>query len=303
MLFLSFPFPTDEEEGQSMENALLHCVTNALTTMVVERKTGRSLGGFGSNFYRSWVFPLYTPNGHTVLQEFAHDHPFHNGIFVGQHPISARGKIANYWVTPPKRMMNDPVYTRLGRVDAPEMPEAEIFADRVRFTLRSVWRDEQEEPVLAEIRTVDFSMLEDATVCEMTSRKIAAYGPLDIQKTKYGSIGIRVEPRLLASFGGAVLADGNRLGKAADLNLQDSDFIAYENALDEKTRCGVFLCIPAGERGPWFIRDYGMALYNPTARESVQVAEGEEWSVSLRVVAYDNRLTPERINRFLHRGK
>ncbi len=254
-----------------MENPSFHCVTNALTNMVVERKTGRSLGGFGSNFYRSWVFPLYTPNGHTVVQEFAYDHPFHNGFFVGQHPINVGEGTANFWAAPPKRMFDDPVYTHISRVDAPKMPETEIFADKVRFTSQSVWRDEQEEPVLTEIRTVDFSMLEDATVCEMTSRKIAAYGPLDMPKTKYGSIGIRVEPRLLANFGGVVLADGGRQGNAEALNLQDSDFIAYENALDERSRCGVFLSIPTRERGPWFIRDYGMALYNPTAHESVHV--------------------------------
>ena len=34
-----------------------------------------------------WVYPLYTPAGHQVLQEFAFDHPFHNGCFVGLHPV------------------------------------------------------------------------------------------------------------------------------------------------------------------------------------------------------------------------
>src|SRR5688500_13898876 len=64
---------------------------NPATQMVVERATGRFLGAFGTSFYRSWVFPLYTPSGLTVLQEFAYDHPFHNGLFVAQHPVHAGG--------------------------------------------------------------------------------------------------------------------------------------------------------------------------------------------------------------------
>ena len=49
-----------------------------------------------------------------------------------------------------------------------------------------------------------------------------------------------------------------------------------------------------GIRGPWFIRDYGMALYNPTWTGDVSTPEGESWKVSLRVIAYDGELTTAR---------
>ena len=51
--------------------------------------------------------------------------------------------------------------------------------------------------------------------------------------------------------------------------------------------------LPVGEpaRGPWFIRDYGMALYNPTWRTTLSTPAGESWKISLRVVAYDGELT------------
>ncbi len=184
-------------------------------------------------------------------------------------------------------------------MDAPLVPEIEVFDSMVRFISRSMWRDEQEEPVLDEIRTVDFYMLEDATVCEMSSRKIAAYGPLEIPKTKFGSIGVRIEPRLLAKFGGIVMADEGRRGTVEIVHEQSSSFVAYENALDENRRSGVFMSIPSGERGPWFIRDYGMAMHNATLHKGIQVEEGTDWTVSLRVAAYDNELNEERIHRFL----
>ena len=70
---------------------------NARTYMVIESASGRCLGGFGSNTQRSWVFPFYTPSGHTVIQEYAFDHPFHNGFFVGQSPVIVGGREGQFW--------------------------------------------------------------------------------------------------------------------------------------------------------------------------------------------------------------
>ena len=137
--------------------------------------------------------------------------------------------------------------------------------------------------------------VEDATVCDMSSQKIASYGAVEYPQTKFGSIGIRVEPRLLPVMGGVILADNNRRGGVKVVHESESDFVAYENHLPGHGQFGVMMHIlDADIRGPWFIRDYGMALFNPTWTQSISVAEGECWTVSLRVVAYDGELTDER---------
>lgn len=272
---------------------------NPSVHMVVEAETGRCLGGFGANYYRPWVFPFYTPAGLTVIQEFAYDHPFHNGIFVGQHPVLVNGRTANFWAMPPRRKRDDPIFAQVGRVDSEAAPAIQPHERGVLFRLRSVWRDENEEPVLDEVRTVDLYALEDATVCDVTSRKIAAYGDVHYPQTKFGSVGIRVEPRLLPAFGGLIRGDGDRHGKAAVVTEQASDFVAYENGLAVWDRYGVFLSLPgADKRGPWFIRDYGMAMHNPTWVQALDTPKGEAWTISLRVVAYDGELTAERANRW-----
>ena len=46
-----------------------------------------------------------------------------------------------------------------------------------------------------------------------------------------------------------------------------------------------------GARGSFEIR---MALYNPTLDGAVSTPEGESWTVSLRVIAYDDELTTAR---------
>jgi hypothetical protein len=55
-----------------------------------------------------------------------------------------------------------------------------------------------------------------------------------------------------------------------------------------------------GERPhEWFIRDYGLATYNPMMEKPRQLAQGESFQVSLQVSAYDEPLTDERARRWL----
>ena len=87
-------------------------VVNQRTHLAVHSGSGRCLGGVGANFCRNFVFPLYTPRGLTVLREFPFDHPFHNGLFVAQHPVRVAGRQGNLWAAPPLR---GPVRTAEGQ--------------------------------------------------------------------------------------------------------------------------------------------------------------------------------------------
>lgn len=271
---------------------------NAKTHLVVHSDTGRCLGGVGANFYRPFVFPFYTPAGHTVVQEFAFDHPFHNGIFVGQGPVQVGDREAGFWASPPRRSFTDKVFEKLGRMDTQktiDIPQA----SGVQFVQSVVWRDEHEEPLIDEIRIVHLYALDDATVCDMTSEKIASYGAVTYPQTKFGSIGIRVEPRLLPVMGGIVLGDDGRKGGVEVVHEGESDFVAYQNRLTGHGQFGVLMSIlDEGVRGPWFIRDYGMALYNPTWTGPISTPAGGRWKISLRVIAYDGDLTSARAEKW-----
>ena len=265
-------------------------------SLVVDEETGRCLGGFGSNYFRSWVFPLYTPRGLTVLQEFPYDHPFHNGFWVAQGPVILDGKESHFWAAPPYRRPGEVLFDNLGRVDASASPHVENGADGVRFILESVWRNEDEQPMIDEERTVDLFAVEDATVCDMASAKRAAYGALDYPMTKFGSIGVRVEPRLLPVLGGEIIADGGRRGGADVAIDKDCTFVAYENRLPDSEPFGICLMIgDRAARGPWFVRDYGMAFHNVTRTDGLHTEEGDLWTVGMRVIAYDGPLTEARV--------
>ncbi len=274
---------------------------NERTHMVVEAASGRCLGAVGSNFYRCWVFPLYTPAGRTVVREFPFDHPFHNGCFVAQHPVVVGGRTGNLWACPPRRGPDDHLFEHVGRMDAPPRPDRlEPHARGVRFALNITWRDEHDRPLIDEHRTVDLFAAADATVCDLFSTKTAAYGPAEFPRSKFGAIGIRAEPRLLPALGGQILADAGRTGRAEIVHEGESDFVAYQSGPGGGEPFGVLMHILAPRaRGPWFIRDYGMALYNPTWTQTIRVQEGQSWTVGLRIAAYDGALTEGRARAWL----
>lgn len=284
-----------------MSQACFHTIVNHRQRhMVVERASGRCLGALAVNHYRPFVFPLYSPSGYTVLEECPPDHPFHNGFFVGQQPVFAGEREGNFWATPPQVSSSDRLLELMGRMETRAIRTEEH--DRgVRFVLDCVWVDEHEEPMLDETRTIDLFAESDGTVCDMMSAKTAAYGPLRYPPTKHGSVGMRVEQRLLPDHGGSVIGAGGRRGKADAVHEQDSAYIAYESALARgQDVVGVFMTrLHDDVPGVWFVRDYGMAMYDSTLREEIVTGEGESWSVGVRVVAYDGPLDDDRAGRWI----
>jgi len=270
--------------------------------MVVERSTGRCLGAVAVSHYRPFVFPLYSPRGYTVVEGCPPDHPFHNGVFVGQRPVLAGEREGNFWATPPRTSNHDHIQQNMGRMETRAI-RSEAHDRGVRFVLDCVWVDENDEPMLDETRTIDLYVESDATVCDMVSTKAAAYGALVYPRTKHGSVGMRVEQRLLPELGGVVIADGGRRGRADVVHEQESDYIAYESELDGQGTVGVLMTVLHDDvPGVWFVRDYGMAMYDSTLRQEIVSDEGESWSVGVRIAAYDGPLDDERAGRWTANG-
>ena len=283
-----------------LPDAPFRVVVNARTHLVVENSSGRCLGAVGFTFYRPWVFPLYTPAGLTILQEFPYDHPFHNGCFVGQSPVRSGTREGNFWYTPPRQSLEEPGFVHIGRMEAKAPFEIRPHERGIRFSIRCIWRDEQVQPLLDELRTVDLYRFADATLCDVISEKVSAYEDVEYPQTKHGGIGVRVEPRLLLACGGRVLGDGGRAGGAEVVHGLQSDYVAYENAGPDGRPFGVFLqSLEPSSGTPWFVRDYGLALLNPTQQQSLRVPRGSSWVAALRVAAYDGALTDARAREWM----
>ena len=274
-----------------------HLAHDQFGFVVQEEASGRWLGGVGANFYRSWVYPLYTPRGLTVIQEFPFDHPFHNGLWVAQGPIQFAGETVHFWPMPPERKPGESLFMHMGRMETLGLPSVQAHEKGVRFTLQSVWRTGSGAPVLDETRTVDLYAVDDATLCDVTTEQHATYGALHYDATKFGAICVRTDPRLTPVVGAEVIADGGRRGKAAVAIQQPNGYVAYESR--SSGGFGILLSVPGQRPHEWFIRDYGLATYNPMFEQPRRVAQGETLRVKLRVVAYDEPLTEERAARWI----
>jgi hypothetical protein len=283
-------------------SAKQHLAHDQFGFVVQDEQTGRWLGGVGANYYRSWVYPLYTPRGLTVLQEFPFDHPFHNGLWVAQGPIQfndgeSNQETVHFWPMPPERRPGESLFEHMGRIETLGLPMVQAYERGVCFVLQSTWRTGDGRPVLDETRTVNLYAVEDATVCDVTTEQKANYGALHYDATKFGAICVRTDPRLTPVVGAEVIADGGRRGKANVALQQANRYVAYESA--SSGTFGILLSVPGERPHEWFIRDYGLATYNPMFEQPRRVAQGETLRANLRVVAYDEPLTEARAQRWI----
>lgn len=269
---------------------------NESTQLVRNSRTGVFLGGVGESYFRPWVFPLYAPSGRTVLAAFPHAHPWHNGIFVGTNPVFQGERKANFWGIPLPRKPGDPAIDKVGRI---ELTHREIVpsAKGLCFRMATLWRDENDAPFLTEQRDTTFFETSDAHICDVTTLKRASFGPLSFPKAGFGGLGIRCEAILTVEAGGIMLADQDRRDASA-VHEDFSDYVAYQRDLPESQGGTLGVCLLAldgDRRGPWMVRNFGAAWYNPLCREALELADGATHSLSLRVVAYDGPLSQDRI--------
>ena len=276
--------------------------------MVVESDTDRLLGGVGHNAHRAWVFPLNTPRGLNVLQEYAYDHSFHNGIFVGQGHIERDGRVSNFW-SPYADWRNpaNPIYNDIGELRYGEPAKVEERENGFRFSYQTTWHDPDGNPLLDESRIYEIFDGGDATLCIATSAKTASYGPILFVANKHSTIGARLQPQLLPELGSRIMkgsARGLEKSTAPEVSADGADYVAYEANPHGLGRFGACLSIvdnSASERrdGPWFIREYGMAMFNANKDESISLDEGTSWTASLRAAAYDGEITDERAREWM----
>lgn len=274
---------------------------NEATHLVVNSETGVAVGGIGYGHHRPWVFPFYAPSGRTVVQAFPHAHPWHNGIFAGQDPVVCGGRTGNFWAVPPVRRDGDPIFKNVGRVEVQGEVEAHSIRHGLEFRLACRWLDEHAAPVLSEDRTVRLVECEDAHLCEIISTRRAAYGPVRFPQTKFGGLGLRAEPLLSPDAGAVVIADDDRRGSVGIVHEGDSEYVAFEADRPSSQGGALGVCAmirDSGLRGPWFVREFGMLMYNPTWRGEIELPVGETWTLSLLVAAYDGPLTDQRARRW-----
>ncbi|MFM8865966.1 MAG: DUF6807 family protein [Limnohabitans sp.] len=269
--------------------------------MAFDQLQQRCLLGVGAHWYRPWVYPLYTPAGHQVLQEFAFDHPFHNGCFAGLHPVVQDGRASNFWATPPQRQADDPMLADLGRVVLAQPPHLWADAEQLGALLTLDWRAADGQVLLHEQRTLCLRPGPQANQLLVSSEWTAAVD-VALAPTKFAGLGVRLDPALTQVAGARYAALPALAGAGRDVSgLVRQACLAEDvpvDALHGGMHAGVRIQV-AAEPGwglvlhqaapavPWFVRGYGLVLHNPVQHQPVRLAPGQNMAWSITLTAYD----------------
>jgi hypothetical protein len=244
---------------------------------------GVPVAGIGHHHYRPWLFPLYTPSGQQVLQEFAFDHPFHNGCFMGWSPVRVNGSDHNFWATPPQRTQHDPMMEHLGR----QRLEGDIHLARegaaIVATMSLAWVAQDGTPLMTEERR--FTVRADATLHQVSveSRLQALDSDIALPVTKFAGLGVRLDVRL-TQVAGAVFSGDSGHGDAGQLHGRASSFIDIEG----KHGSHPFgLRLSSRRSLKWFVRGYGLVLLNPVTEAPLCLRAGEVLVQDITLSAYD----------------
>ena len=247
----------------------------------------RLLGGYSGNDLRSYVFPLYTPQGVLVLQEAPPDHPHHQGICAGLeidgHDLwnaGSFGKARHRQVAAPEATDLSPVISESG----------------VTFTHSVDWWSEEGKRLLRERRSVTLKALSHMTMVDWISEFSSPNGGAELGQTKEAGIGMRVPPHWETRLGGQIRNASGQVGEAECFD-RNSAWINVQGAASGTQKAGIILMPgPRSKAYPWFTRDYGLHLYNPSRHHPIILNDSEKVTWSVRVFAYDGDLSIDQIN-------
>ena len=245
------------------------------------------IGGYSANDLRTYVFPLYTPGGVLVLQEAPPDHPHHQGVHVGLsidgHDVWNAGSFGR------------PRHAQRSRPPLKEL-QPEIAKSGVTFTHQVHWTTDGGQELLREERQVTFSRRADFCQIRWRSAFNAAAQPLTIDQTKEAGIALRVPPHWETIFGGRILNAHGDVGEAACFDKASPWLNIQGGAGGDRMAGVVFAPAPESEPCPWFTRDYGEHVYNPTRHHPIALAPGQTFTWAVNVLAYDGDVTVEQID-------
>ncbi len=247
----------------------------------------RLLGGYCANELRSYVFPLYTPQGLLTVQEAPPDHPHHQGVWAG---LEIDGH--DLWNAGSRGLARH----RQTIVPALDAVQPQVSSSGVEINHQVQWMTVDGELLLVERRSVRYRAHPDCTQIEWSSTFSHPTKATHVGQTKESGIGLRVPPHWETLFGGQIRNASGDVGEAACFD-KLSPWLNVEGCALGNTVAGlVFLSTSPEAAVPWFTRDYGCHVYNPARHGAIDLAPTQSLTWSIQVLAYDDHRSIDSIN-------
>ena len=254
------------------------------------------VAGFTQGTYRTYLHPLFSPDGVVVTSESPADHPHHHGVWVAADHVTVdlgvpvgHSDVATY-----NFYVNDTFQGRApGRIREVAIEHSEIDEQQIRIDQKLEWRGPAEwsnpagRLVLKERRATTVTLTGEAVVADISSRLTALIHAVTLGPTRHALFGIRLSETL--SFGGSgklIASDGAR--GADGVSGGQANWIDYSGPAGHGQRAGVaVLPSPNNSWAPWFATDWGTIALNPVGSTGLVIQPQESVDHAVRILAHD----------------
>jgi Methane oxygenase PmoA len=227
-----------------------------------------------------YIFPLYTPAGVSMLDDFPEDHWHHRGLFWAWPVVETAGKVYDLW-------MNMTVKDRSARA-----PSVSADAKAAGLRVDNLWQADGRDIVREDVHLTVFPSKDGAREMEVELAWQAIGAPVTLRGSReaaksYGGFSARFAPR----EGTVLRADGETLTKDEDLTPRR--WAELEGVYGGKRAVLRITPDPKDQGAPyqWCLRAYGFAgasFPGKTAADGYTLAPGKPLMLRFRVRVADS---------------
>ena len=261
----------------------------------------RNILDLTQGLFRSYLFPVYSPQGVALTAESPVDHPHHNSITIGADvffvklppltpAMSALEEEATY-----NLYVNQIFQGRApGRTWAVATDAEEKAEDHLRIVQQVQWQGPEEwgaadgrRVLAAETRTIDIYPGAVANVIDIRSQLRPTEWDITIGPTRHAYFTIRLADGLRVDDGGTSLDSEGRRGAAA-ITGQTAAWVDMSGPCAHGHKAGISVIPhPSIERLRWNVADWGTITVNPFMDRKGVLNQGATLDLGIRVLAHD----------------
>ena len=253
---------------------------------------GRYVAAVQQGKFRPYVYPLFTPAGHNVLQIAPADHLHHLGIFFSHSAVSAERDRGSQPGTDQTSTAVD--FWSAETFQVGPLPQILVRATDTAVTERGVefdqaieWIDGDGGLVVRERRITTIAAGPQGNTVDLVTTLEAPGNPVILGQAKDAGIGVRVADQIDVVDGGRIV-NANGQENEAETFGQVSAWVDYSGPATPETTAGVAVFLyPDARVIPWHTRDYGPMWINPWQHAPMTLAVGETYTIGAHCVAHD----------------
>lgn len=269
----------------------------ARTHRRVLRLDGRPVLALTQGRYRAYVYPLWTPSGHTLTTEAPADHPHHQSFWIAADHVHckmpvAHGDVEDYTYN---FYLDETFQGRApGQIVETALAASVVDETTLRIEQTLDWRGPIEWAAPAgriaarETRTLTVRARPSMYVIDVESRLASADWAFTLGPTRHAYFNVRMADSMVVPMGGVIQDDAGRSGGEAVTGTR-SRWVDFSGPVGAGRTAGVSVFPDPRDHDDlsWFVADWGVVTVGPFRIKGRLVSQGDALTARYRVLAHD----------------